>query len=200
MNKLAAVGIFIGGATVGSLATFYISREYFRKCADDEIAAMRELYSKRKGEEEVEESEIAVPCETPEELRDYYLKQIKDLGFDIRTEEIVEDFDIRTEEIVEEYDEDIDEVNPVEYPSTIEQVEEEEFFNYDDYESTSLTLYLKDPTLVDEVDDPINDPMRYIGKGFEDLKALEAGKTYYFINHPMMLKVEVEAVDKSYED
>ena len=192
MNKLAAVGIFVGGAAVGSLATFYISREYFRKCADDEIAAMRELYSKRKNEEEYESLyPKEVPCETPEELRDYYIKQIRDLGFDIHTE-------VNEEEI----EDDIEEVNPVEYPSTIEQVDEKEYFKcadyYDEYESTSLTLYLKDPTLVDEVDDPINDPQRYIGMGFDDLKKLEAGKTYYFLNHPMMLKIEVDAIDKSY--
>lgn len=183
MNKLAAVGIFVGGATVGSLATFYISREYFRKCADDEIAAMRELYSKRKGEEEEEddeEYEKAVPCETPEELRDYYIKQIRDLGFDIHVEE----------------------VNPVEYPSTIEQVNEEEFFeNYDEYETSSLKLYLRDPYLVDEVDDQIDDPQKYIGMSYDEMsQKLSAGETYYFINHPMMLKLEVEVLNNSIQD
>jgi hypothetical protein len=129
----------------------------------------------RKKEGIVEESE--------EDLRDYYIQQLRDLGYNIGG-----DF---------ADDEDYEEVNPVEYPDTTEQVDESEFFNgFEDYESTSLTLYLKDKTCTDELEDTIPDLERWVGE--LDYDSLKPGELY-FVNHPMMMKVELVVLDQSYK-
>ncbi len=183
MGKFKGVLIFAGGAVVGSLATYYLVREKFRIQADEEVEQIRQLYLKKESDEisEMRKNEGIVE-ESEEELRDYYIQQLRDLGYDIGG-----DF----------ADEDYDEVNPVEYPDTTEQVDESEFFNgFEDYESTSLTLYLKDKVCTDELEDTIPDLERWVGE--LDYDSLKSG-ALYFINHPMMMKVELVILNQSYK-
>ena len=134
MGKFKGVVIFVGGAVVGSLATYYLVREKFRIQADEEVEQIRQLYLKKDADELAEaRKKEGVVEETEEGLRDYYIQQLRDLGYDIGGD------------FADDDEEDYDEVNPVEYPDTTEQVDESEFFNgFEDYESTSLTLYLRD--------------------------------------------------------
>lgn len=44
MNKLL---IFVVGATLGSAATWYILKDRYKKIADEEIASVKEMYSKK---------------------------------------------------------------------------------------------------------------------------------------------------------
>lgn len=183
MGKFKGVLIFLGGAAVGSLATYYLVREKFRMQADEEIEGIRQLYLKRDAEEmhEAREREGVVE-ESEEDLRDYYIQQLRDLGYDIGGDFAEDD----------EYEE----VNPTEYPDNIEQVDESEFFNgFEDYESTSLSLYLKDRQAIDEIEDTIPDLERWVGD--IDYDSLEPGQLY-FINHLLMMKVELEVIDGSY--
>lgn len=184
MGKFKGVVIFVGGAIVGSLATYYLVREKFRIQADEEVEQIRQLYLKKDADEMVEAREKeGVVEETEEGLRDYYIQQLRDLGYDIGG-----DF---------ADDEDYDEVNPVEYPDTTEQVDESEFFNgFEDYESTSLTLYLRDKVCTDELEDTIPDLERWVGE--LDYDSLKPGELY-FVNHPMMMKVELVILDQSYK-
>lgn len=184
MGKFKGVVIFVGGAIVGSLATYYLVREKFRIQADEEVEQIRQLYLKKDADEMVEAREKEwVVEETEEGLRDYYIQQLRDLGYDIGG-----DF---------ADDEDYDEVNPVEYPDTTEQVDESEFFNgFEDYESTSLTLYLRDKVCTDELEDTIPDLERWVGE--LDYDSLKPGELY-FVNHPMMMKVELVILDQSYK-
>lgn len=184
MGKFKGVLIFVGGAIVGSLATYYLVREKFRIQADEEVEQIRQLYLKKDADEMVEAREKeGIVEETEEGLRDYYIQQLRDLGYDIGG-----DF---------ADDEEYDEVNPVEYPDTTEQVDESEFFNgFDDYESTSLTLYLRDKVCTDELEDTIPDLERWVGE--LDYDSLKPGELY-FVNHPMMMKVELIVLDQSYK-
>lgn len=187
MGKFKGVLIFAGGAIVGSLATYYLVREKFRIQADEEVEQIRQLYLKKDADElaEVRKKEGVVE-ETEEGLRDYYIQQLRDLGYDIGGDFADDD-----------EDEDYEEVNPVEYPDTTEQVDESEFFNgFEDYESTSLTLYLRDKVCTDELEDTIPDLERWVGK--LDYDSLKAGELY-FINHPLMMKVELVVLDQSYK-
>ena len=183
MGKFKGVVIFAGGAVVGSLATYYLVREKFRIQADEEIEQIRQLYLKKDADEMAEaRKKEGIIEESEEELRDYYIQQLRDLGYDIGG-----DF----------ADEDYDEVNPVEYPDTTEQVDESEFFNgFEDYESTSLTLYLRDKVCTDELEDTIPDLERWVGE--IDYDSLKPGELY-FVNHPMMMKVELVVLDQSYK-
>jgi len=173
---------FTAGAVVGSLATYYIVREGFRKQADEEIEQVREVY-RRRDENDLEDNKIH--SESQEELIEYYVDRIRELGGDVRIKEEDED----------DEDDDREEVNPVEYSDVIEEITESEFMNgFEDYESTCITLYLKDETYLDETEEFIDDPVRYIGNA----KITKPGTTYY-IDHAMMMKIEVEAVDLSYK-
>lgn len=185
MGKFKGVLIFTGGAVVGSLTTYYLVREKFRIQADEEVEQIRQLYLKKDADEmdEARKKEGIVE-ETEEGLRDYYIQQLRDLGYNIGG-------DFADEE------EDYEEVNPVEYPDTTEQVDESEFFNgFEDYESTSLTLYLRDKVCTDELEDTIPDLERWVGElNYDSLKPGEL----YFVNHPMMMKVELVVLDQSYK-
>lgn len=185
MGKFKGVLIFAGGAVVGSLATYYLVREKFRIQADEEIEQIRQLYLKKDADEMAEaRKKEGIVEETEEGLRDYYIQQLRDLGYNIGG-------DFADEE------EDYEEVNPVEYPDTTEQVDESEFFNgFEDYESTSLTLYLRDRTCTDELEDTIPDLERWVGE--LDYDSLKAGELY-FVNHPLMMKVELVVLDQSYK-
>lgn len=184
-SKLKAVLIFLAGATAGSLATYYLVREKFRIQADEEIEGIRELYRNRETADikDMRESE-GIVTESPEELRDYYIERLReDFGYDIQIRDDDED----------EYEE----VNPIEYPDDIEQVDESEFFNgFEDYESTSLKLYLLDKVALDEVEDIVPDLTRWVGD--VDYDSLQPGDLY-FINHPLMLKVELSVCNQSYK-
>ena len=184
MGKFKGVLIFAGGAVVGSLATYYLVREKFRIQADEEVEQIRQLYLKKDADEMAEaRKKEGIVEETEEGLRDYYIQQLRDLGYNIGG-----DF---------ADDEDYEEVNPVEYPDTTEQVDESEFFNgFEDYESTSLTLYLKDKVCTDELEDTIPDLERWVGE--IDYDSLKPGELY-FVNHPLMMKVELVILDQSYK-
>lgn len=172
---------FAAGAVVGSLATYYIVREGFRKQADEEIEQVREVY-RRRDENDIKDNNIH--SESQEELIEYYVDRIRELGGDVQIKE--ED---------DEDDDDCEEVNPVEYSDVIEEITESEFMNgFEDYESTCLTLYLQDETYLDETDEFVDDPVRYIGNA----KITKPGTTYY-VDHAMMMKIEVEAIDQSYK-
>ena len=185
MGKFKGVVIFVGGAVVGSLATYYLVREKFRAQADEEVEQIRQLYLKKDADEMAEaRKREGIVEETEDGLRDYYIQQLRDLGYDIGGDFADED---------QEYEE----VNPVEYPDTVEQVDESEFFNgFEDYESTSLTLYLKDKVCTDELEDTIPDLERWVGE--LDYDSLKPGGLY-FVNHPLMMKVELVVLNQSYK-
>ena len=185
MGKFKGVLIFAGGAVVGSLATYYLVREKFRIQADEEVEQIRQLYLKKDADEMAEaRKKEGIVEETEEDLRDYYIQQLRDLGYNIGG-------DFADDE------EDYEEVNPVEYPDTTEQVDESEFFNgFEDYESTSLTLYLKDKVCTDELEDTIPDLGRWVGE--IDYDSLKPGELY-FVNHQLMMKVELVVLDQSYK-
>lgn len=186
MGKFKGVVIFVGGAVVGSLATYYLVREKFRIQADEEVEQIRQLYLKKDADELAEaRQKEGVVEETEEGLRDYYIQQLRDLGYDIGGD------------FADDDEEDYDEVNPVEYPDTTEQVDESEFFNgFEDYKSTSLTLYLRDKVCTDELEDIVPDLERWVGN--LDYDSLKPGELY-FVNHPMMMKVELVVLDQSYK-
>lgn len=193
-DKLKVVLAFLGGLAGGSLATFYITREVFRQQAEEEIKAVRDIYMKREAEDQkkLREDEGIVE-ESEEELAEYYLERLKELGVGVMTEEEYESRDI-----VNPIDEDEEEEGPTEYSELPEEIDKGEFYNgWEDYESVTLTLYSKDGVVLDEVEDIVDDIRSYVGD--YDLTTASVGEPLYFVNHAMMLKIELEVVNLSYK-
>lgn len=55
-NKVKAAVIFVAGAAMGSVATWLVTKQYYKNIADEEIASVKEVYSNRKEETEPENS------------------------------------------------------------------------------------------------------------------------------------------------
>lgn len=173
---------FVAGGAVGSLITYYAVRETFRNQAEEEIQSVRDIYLKREAKEleEFRESQ-GVETATEEDLIQYHLRGLAELGY----------------EIPEVDDTDCDEVNPVEYPDGVEEIDESEFMNgFEDYESTTLTLYT-DGVMTDDIEDVVDDPKRYFNN--IDLESYEKGDDLYFVNHSLMLKIELIVSKQSYK-
>lgn len=182
-TKVKIVLAFVGGAAVGSLATYYLVRESFRKQADDEIQSVRDIYMKREAEEiKNMRKKEGIPDMTTDEIVEDCFRQIHDLTG-------------RTVSFDDEYG--YDEVNPVEYPEGVEEVDENEFYNgYEDYETAFITLYT-DGVLTDDIEDIIDDQHIYFGD--LDLQSYELGDDLYFVNHTMMLKIELIVSKQNYK-
>lgn len=194
MSKLKCVLIFAAGAAAGSLATYYITREKWRIQAEEEIQSVREIYMKRDAEEMKESrKEEGIVEQTEEELVDYYLERLKELGVEYVTQE---DYDER--ERVNPVDDEEEDEAPEEYPDTPEQVDKDEFYNgWDSYEFVTLTMYAGDGTVVDEVEDIVDNIRDYVGNF--DLSTAKGGDVLYFVNHAMMFKIEIEVLAQSYK-
>lgn len=173
---------FVAGGAVGSLITYYAVRETFRNQAEEEIQSVRDIYLKREAKE-LEEFRVSqgVETATEEDLIQYHLRGLAELGY----------------EIPEVDDTNYDEVNPVEYPEGVEEIDESEFMNgFEDYESSTLTLYT-DGVMTDDIEDVVDDPKRYFNN--IDLESYEKGDDLYFVNHTLMLKIELIVSKQSYK-
>jgi hypothetical protein len=183
-TKVKIVLAFVGGTAVGSLATYYLVRESFRKQADDEIQSVRDIYMKREAEDiENMRKKEGIPDMTTDEIVEDCFRQIHDLTG-------------RTASFDDEYV--YDEVNPVEYPDEgIEEVDESEFFNgYEDYETAIITLYT-DGVLTNENEDVIDDQRVFFGD--LDLQSYELGDDLYFVNHTIRFKIELIVSKQNYK-
>ena len=136
---------FVGGATVGSLATYYIVRESFRKQADEQVESIRKSFIEKyaKLEDEVGSEE------NPKDMDEWIEESIKTIN-EVTGRKLVWEDEI-------DYDDDSG-VNPVdeypgEYPTGIEEIDKAEFFNsfdekngadnpYTDYNEVALTYYI----------------------------------------------------------
>ena len=173
---------FVAGGAVGSLITYYAVRETFRNQAEEEIQSVRDIYLKREAKELEEfRASQGVETATEEDLIQYHLKGLAELGY----------------EIPEADDTDYEEVNPIEYPEGVEEIDESEFMNgFEDYESSTLTLYT-DGVMTDDIEDVVDDPKRYFNN--IDLESYEKGDDLYFVNHTLMLKIELIVSKQSYK-
>lgn len=195
-TKLKIVLAFVAGAATGALATYYLTRESFRRQADEEIESVRNIYMRREADEisEMRKKEGIVEA-TEEELKDYHIACLRDLGVEIMTDEEYESCeDVNPVDDYEEEEED----GPTEYSELPEEIDESEFYNgWNDYESVTLSLYSKDGVIIDEVEDIVDDTRSYIGDF--NVKDAIVGNNLYFVNHAMMLKIELEVLNQSYK-
>lgn len=139
MNAIKATLIFVAGAGVGSVVTWYAVKTKYKKIADEEIASVKEVFSKRERKADPEKS----PDETSEKTiqeedhhMDDYKKIVEDSGYTNYSKRPERKDDA-------EYDLPSEDDNP--FVSFINDDE----YGYE-FETESLDYYVSDDILVNE--------------------------------------------------
>lgn len=145
--------IFIAGLGIGAVITNKLVKEKYQQIADEEIASVKETFSKYNQSEEKCESEGESEPKTEETEQDFmeYAKILNERNY-------VNYSDI-SEEVIEEKEEEktMDDVGK---PYIIEPSEYGEFV---DYTEISLTYY-SDGVLTDELNEPLEDIESSVGR------------------------------------
>lgn len=200
MNTTLKVALgFVGGAAVGSLATYYITREAFRKQADEQVESIRQRFIERYAKLDEEGTE-----ENPKDMDEWIEESIKTMeevtGRKLVWEDEIDYGDECGVNPVDEY--------PGEGPMGIEEIDKAEYFNsfdekngadnpYKDYNEVVLTYYI-DGVLADEREDDVTDQKSMYFLDL-DLDSYIPGDTLYFANHTHMFKIELMVSKQSYK-
>jgi hypothetical protein len=184
--------IFAAGILTGSLCTWYSTKKYYEKIANDEIESMKEWLARRVEEQdEKAEEQSSEPAEKPTSpsmkpnLMEY-AAMVKDLGYT--------DYSRRTEEPEKEAKED-EEVDEMDRPYVIEPEE----FGECDYEEVSLTHYA-DGVLTDEQDNPVEDVDSMVGEDYAEHFGEYEDDSVFVRNDRMQTDFEILADQRNYSD
>lgn len=190
MRASTKMFIFAAGALVGSLSTWYATRKYYEKIANDEIESMKEWLARRVEEQdEKAENQTSKPDEKPNSpsvkpnLMEY-AAMVKDLGYT--------DYSRKTEEPEKEEDEEVDDMDR---PHIIEPKE----FGECDYEEVSLTHYA-DGVLTDEQDNPIEDVDGIVGEDYAEHFGEYEDDSVFVRNDRLQTDFEILADQRNFSD
>lgn len=190
MRASTKMFIFAAGALVGSLSTWYATRKYYEKIANDEIESMKEWLARRVEEQdEKAENQTSKPDEKPNSpsvkpnLMEY-AAMVKDLGYT--------DYSRKTEEPEKEEDEEVDDMDR---PHIIEPKE----FGEGDYEEVSLTHYA-DGVLTDEQDNPIEDVDGIVGEDYAEHFGEYEDDSVFVRNDRLQTDFEILADQRNFSD
>lgn len=190
MNKVIT---FVLGAAIGSLVTWKLIEEKYKKLADDEINSVREYYKDKY--EKLSESipttstslNIEESCTETESItttvstgikhihshsisEPEYNKMLDELGYtDKEMQELLDDPDVTVEEHDGKYEIYMEPGTEIVEPYTIAP---EEYGEKDDYDTKSWTYY-SDFVLVDEEGEIISDPESIIGNALSQFGEYE---------------------------
>lgn len=192
MRPSTKMFIFAAGILTGSLCTWYSTKKYYEKIANDEIESMKEWLARRVEEQDKKaEEQSSEPAEKPTSpsmkpnLMEY-AAMVKDLGYT--------DYSRRTEEPEKEAKED-EEVDEMDRPYVIEPEE----FGECDYEEVSLTHYA-DGVLTDEQDNPIEDVDSMVGEDYAEHFGEYEDDSVFVRNDRMQTDFEILADQRNYSD
>lgn len=190
MRASTKMFIFAAGALVGSLSTWYATRKYYEKIANDEIESMKEWLARRVEEQdEKAENQTSKPDEKPNSpsvkpnLMEY-AAMVKDLGYT--------DYSRKTEEPEKEEDEEVDDMDR---PHIIAPKE----FGECDYEEVSLTHYA-DGVLTDEQDNPIEDVDGIVGEDYAEHFGEYEDDSVFVRNDRLQTDFEILADQRNFSD
>lgn len=219
-RALQNVVIFVAGAAVGSLGTYFLVKGRFQKIADDEIESIKQMCADRVYAAEHangldEEDDEASTLSTSEARRDYYMRKLNELGYRTAgvSEEEYDDYFLSDE------DED-DGVNPVEYPEKPYYISEAEFISENKNSivdgEMALHYYKKDHVLCDEMFSEISPDVKaeYVGDLLDVFKSpnpeaceiaeydgpVSELKEIYIRNKDTNTDYEIIIFDEKYED
>ncbi len=192
MRASTKMFIFAAGILTGSLCTWYSTKKYYEKIANDEIESMKEWLARRVEEQdEKAEEQSSEPAEKPTSPSTKpnlmeYAAMVKDLGYT--------DYSRRTEEPEKEVKED-EEVDEMDRPYVIEPEE----FGECDYEEVSLTHYA-DGVLTDEQDNPIEDVDSMVGGDYAEHFGEYEDDSVFVRNDRLHTDFEILADQRNYSD
>lgn len=181
-GTLTKVVIFAVGAAIGSAATYKYLKTKYEQIIDRELEEMREYYLGKVQEEEEtvsEEQYEAVKRDTDSIKKDIqaYGNIVKNMGYgdSKKFEEKVEDVD---------------------KPYVISP---DEFGEYADYETISLTYYA-DGILADDMDEIIDDADEIVGANFMDHYGEYEDDTVFVRNDERMCDYEIQREERDYKE
>ena len=197
MNKLI---FFLLGAAAGTGVTYFVMRTHVKK-ATDELAERdaedADAFRKRLerevggvGEEDIEET-------TEEELIDHYFNCLKDLGVELRYQE-VEDSDIHEKEEVNPVN-DEEEDGPEDDGVSVYPIQKVMYdATKNDYSKERLAYYAGDKVFVDlETNEPVDGPKQYVGEEI-NFDAMKNKSVVYIRNEALESDFEVVVYKTSF--
>lgn len=203
MNKafIFAAGFVLGGVIGTTLTVFAYQKE--KKKLEEDKKILDSMGDGSKQAIGMTENPIST---TPEELKEYYIQQLKDLGFEVYDTEVeVEDDNYYESSIVnpieenEEEDETGDNYYPVEPNPVPYEIVEREFCTQEFYDSEKLIWYRGDNTMCTEDDlEMIVDWQKHIGDVEGRLNGCR-GDELYFRNEVEQTDYAVKINKNSYK-
>ena len=151
--------IFLLGATAGSLITWKLIEDKYKKLADEEIESVKERFKEREKKEKKSKNEYNT-----------YKDIIKDLSYDNNrenkeSENNIKEFSTSVSELVKEDIDDVQKEN--QRLSNIEIITSDEFGDLEGYDSSYWTLY-SDNILVDDFNNVITEPKLFLGNALDN--------------------------------
>ena len=154
--------IFLLGATAGSLITWKLIEDKYKKIADEEIESVKEKFKEREEKEKKSKNEYNT-----------YKDIIKDLNYDNdeeneenkESENNIKKFSTSVSELVKENIDNVQKENS--RLSNIEIITSDEFGDLEGYDSSYWTLY-SDNILVDEFNNVITEPELFLGNALDN--------------------------------
>ena len=151
--------IFLLGTTAGSLITWKLIEDKYKKIADEEIESVKERFKEREKKEKKSKNEYNT-----------YKDIIKDLNYDNdeenkESENNIKKFSTSVSELVKENIDNVQKEN--QRLSNIEIITSDEFGDLEGYDSSYWTLY-SDNILVDDFNNVITDPKLFLGNALDN--------------------------------
>jgi hypothetical protein len=195
MNSIIIkAGIFAAGLGIGFFAGKKFYQEKYRKMADEDIASVNEMTTRRINEMkqaimDVDDEEENVEISTTEDIEDISDEELK------TNERIVMQYNkaVRKEGEVES-------IRPKPTKAMIYVISQEEFMEEGDYDKVSLEYFEGDKVLVDDRDIPVDDPDSIIGEGTLDDFAISEDAEMYVRNDNISVDYELTKSEGSYRD
>lgn len=144
-RKVMDLALFILGAAAGSALTWFLVKDHYEQKADEEIASVKEVFSKRKEKEEKVQELAAKASDKPSIME--FKSTLHENG----------------------YSEQEDMKNPVTEDDYVDihLISELEFGDDEEFDTVSLTYYM-DGVITDEDDEILEDAESRIGENISD--------------------------------
>lgn len=196
MNSIIIkAGIFAAGLGIGFFAGKKFYQEKYRKMADEDIASVNEMTTRRINE--MKQAIMDVDADEEENVEISTTEDIEDIS----------DEELKTNErIVMQYNKAVKKEGEVESirqkptKAMIYVISEEEYMEEGDYDKVSLEYFEGDKTLVDDRDIPVDDPDAIIGEGTLDDFVISDDAEMYVRNDNISIDYELTKSEGSYRD
>lgn len=163
MSKFSGCIAFAAGAAVGAAGAWYYLKDKYARIADEEIAAVKEAYAKKRAEETPDTDEnknVAAPAKNMDkgDITEY-TKRLQSAGYT--------DYSGIAESARKE-------PKPSDVPYVISP---DEFGEFEDYTKVSLSYY-EDGVLADECGEEVDDVEEIVGDGLEHFGEYEEDSVF----------------------